>query len=354
MPSLKLSNPFRRGADRPSLKQRAASLKASAARLMGRKPAEAGADQGRRMMVAGSMAAVVAAPLPVLASAVIPMSEAGSHPDQALFDAETAYFAALDAETAAKAAHMETSAAYSAALGDLPTDLLFPAWAASATAHPGMPLWKYQIQRRMVDTQDGEIAYRWTANGLKRAIAALPEAFGRAGRTPHTIRELRALIPVAETYEARKAELQRRFGTAETMHAWSEAQTSKRQAMMTIAGAVAATPAGLAVKVRQMSEGDTWHKKGIGWEGLFRSAALIAGVTLVDPDASYDAAGWVQAWEALGGRALPGKPGFPPNFHCPRTTSPEHAALIKPEITRLIAELDDHRRIIERHVQGRG
>ncbi|WP_264051694.1 hypothetical protein [Methylobacterium flocculans] len=40
MPSLKLSNPFRRGANRPSLKQRAANLKASAARVMKRKPAD--------------------------------------------------------------------------------------------------------------------------------------------------------------------------------------------------------------------------------------------------------------------------------------------------------------------------
>lgn len=41
MPSLKLSNPFRRGADRPSLKQRAASLKASAARVMKRRSVNA-------------------------------------------------------------------------------------------------------------------------------------------------------------------------------------------------------------------------------------------------------------------------------------------------------------------------
>ena len=40
VPSLKLSNPFRRGADRPSLKERAASLKATAARGMTRKPAD--------------------------------------------------------------------------------------------------------------------------------------------------------------------------------------------------------------------------------------------------------------------------------------------------------------------------
>lgn len=37
MPSLKLSNPFRRGADRPSLRERAAALKATAGRVMLRK-----------------------------------------------------------------------------------------------------------------------------------------------------------------------------------------------------------------------------------------------------------------------------------------------------------------------------
>ncbi|KQQ37532.1 hypothetical protein ASF58_23475 [Methylobacterium sp. Leaf125] len=40
MPSLKLSNPFRRGTDRPSLKERAATLRATASRAMSRKPAD--------------------------------------------------------------------------------------------------------------------------------------------------------------------------------------------------------------------------------------------------------------------------------------------------------------------------
>lgn len=40
MPSLKLSNPFRRGADRPPLKERAASLRATAARVMTGKQAD--------------------------------------------------------------------------------------------------------------------------------------------------------------------------------------------------------------------------------------------------------------------------------------------------------------------------
>ena len=96
-----------------------------------------------------------------------------------------------------------------------------------------------------------------------------------------------------------------------------------------------------------------WHKMGGSWGALLQSAALVSGVTLLDPYADYDAAGWVQTWEALGGRALKGDPGFPPNFHCPRCASPEHAAAIKSEITRLIAELEANRPAIERYVQGR-
>ena len=352
MPSLKLSNPFRRGIDRPSLKQRAVSLKATASRLMRRKPDEASADQGRRMMVAGSMAAVVAAPLPVLASAALPVAIAGPHPDQALLDAEAAYLTAQEAERMARAAYSEAYAAYSAALGDLPVELYLPAWVASATTHPGMPLWKYQIQRRMVDSPSAAFAYRWTANGLKKTIAALPEAFGRAGRTPHIIRELRALIPAAEAYEARQAQLQRRFGTVEAMRKWKEAQIATRQARNLIGEAVAVTPAGLAVKVRRATEGD-WYKMDRALGGLIQSAALVAGVALVDPHADYDVAGWVQAWKAIGGRALKGEPGFPANFHCPRGTSGEHAAALKAETTRLIVQLEENREAIERHVQGR-
>lgn len=44
MPSLKLSNPFRRGTDRPSLKERAATLKATAGRVMSAPTLETAAE----------------------------------------------------------------------------------------------------------------------------------------------------------------------------------------------------------------------------------------------------------------------------------------------------------------------
>lgn len=352
MPSLKLSNPFRRGADRPSLKQRAASLKASAARLMGRKTAGADADQGRRMMVAGSMAAAVAAPLPVLAGVSIPASEAAPHPDQSLFDAEAAYLAARETEIAAKAAHSRAYAAYTVALGDLPVSLIAPSWVLSATAHPGMPLGKDRIRFQIADASDGALTYRWTVEGLKRTIAALPRAFGKAGTTPKLIRHLRALLPAVEAYEARMSELATRFGTADARHWWTEAQTATRQARNRITEIVAVSPAGLAVKVRQATEGD-WHKTDRVMGGLIRSAALVSGVALVHPSDDYDAAGWVKAWEAIGGRALKSEPWFPPSFHCPVGLSGEGGAALKAETTRLIAELEEHREAIERHVQSR-
>ncbi|TXN63520.1 hypothetical protein FV230_19925 [Methylobacterium sp. WL6] len=50
MPSLRLSNPFRRGAERPSLKERAAALRETADRVM-RRPA-VGDDLGGHASVA--------------------------------------------------------------------------------------------------------------------------------------------------------------------------------------------------------------------------------------------------------------------------------------------------------------
>ncbi|MCJ2036415.1 hypothetical protein [Methylobacterium sp. J-068] len=351
MPSLKLSNPFRRGADRPSLKDRAASLKATAARLMGRKPDEA--DQSRRMMVAGSMAAAVAAPLPVLAMAVMPAEAAGLHPDQALLDAEAVYMAARDAEDAAKADHSRAYAAYEAALGELPLALVAPTWVLVDTAHPGMPLGKEGIRLQIADVPGDTILYRWTIESLHRAIAAMPRVYGRAGTTPKAIRVLRDVLPEAEAYEARMAEARTRFGLSDTRRRWTEAQTATRLARNVIAEAVAVTPAGLAVKVRQATEGE-WQKTDRLTGGLIQSAAFVAGVGLVDPSADYDAAGWVQAWEAIGGKALRDKAGFAPNFHCPPGTSGEDGAALKVETTRLIAELEEHRDAIERHVKGRG
>ncbi|MCJ2079857.1 hypothetical protein [Methylobacterium sp. J-090] len=352
MPSLKLSNPFRRGGDRPSLKERAANLKAAAGRIMRRKPGEAGADQGRRMVVAGSVASAVTVPLPALASACLPVGTTAPHPDQALFDAETAYLAARDSEHAAQAEHSHAYAAYEAALGELPAPLVAPEWALVETAHPGMRLGRDRIRFQITGGADEEIVYRWTVEGLNRAIAALPRAFGRAGTTPMRIRALRTLVPIAEAYEARMAEAKDRFHTVDLGRRRKEAGAATRQARNIIAEAVAITPAGLAVKVRRVVGGD-WYKADRAWDGLLRSAASVSGVALADPFSGYDAAGCVQAWEAIGGRVLQGEPGFSANFHCPRSTSGEHADALRAETTRLIAELDEHRDAIEHHVRGR-
>ncbi|MCJ2045596.1 hypothetical protein MKK58_13785 [Methylobacterium sp. J-078] len=350
MPSLKLSNPFRRRADRPSLKDRAASLKASAARLMGRKPDEA--DQGRRTMVAGSMAVAIAAPLPVLAGAILPPSASSPHPDQSLLDAEVAYVAARNAERDAKADHSRAYAAYEAALGELPRALVAPTWVLVDTAHPGMPLGTERIRLQIADAPGDVVVYRWTVESLHRAIAAMPRVYGRAGTTPKAIRVLRDILPIAEEYEARMAEARAEFGLADTRRRWTEAQTATRLARNLISEAAAVTPAGLAVKVRQATEGE-WQKTDRLTGGLIQSAALVAGVTLIDSNASYDAAGWVQAWEAIGGKALRDEAGFAPSFHCPFGTSGEDGAALKAETTRLIAELEEHRIAIERHVKGR-
>lgn len=90
-----MRNPFarlvRHDDANPTLRQRVAALKASAARIMRREPVTADADQGRRTVMVGSLAVAAAMPLPVLAfqaMAAPALAPILPHPDQALFDAE--------------------------------------------------------------------------------------------------------------------------------------------------------------------------------------------------------------------------------------------------------------------------
>jgi len=342
---------FRQGAPRPSLKERAASLKAMAARLVKRQSGEITADQGRRMMVVGSVAAAVGAPLPVLAGAALPVAE--PHPDQALFDAETAYLAAREAEIAAQEASSRAWDAYWIVVGDLPLVLVAPRWARSDTAHPNMPLRREGVYLAGALTPDRERVAIWTAKSLRRTISAMPRIYGRAGTTPKIIRSLRAILPVAEAYEARMADANARFGVREAQDKTDDAREAVRLSRCIIREAMATTPAGLAVKVRQVAEGD-WLKADNAVGGLIRSAALVAGVPLIHPSADFDAAGWVTAWEGIGGRALKGEPGSGPNFYCPLNVAPERAAVVNGELTRLIRLLEEHRDAISRYVQARG
>ena len=109
--------------ERPSLKERAADLKAGLARLTGRSEPET----TRRAVVVGSLASAV--PLPALA---LPTSarEAEPHPDQGLLDAEAECIRIEAAADAAGKAAGIAHEAFRATLGPFPADLLMTPWEA--------------------------------------------------------------------------------------------------------------------------------------------------------------------------------------------------------------------------------
>ena len=109
-----LKNLIRRDAERPSLRERAADLRASLS---------------RRTIMTASLAAAV--PLPALAMPAL-NPKAAPHPDRALLDAEAE---CIRAEAAADAAEKASAAAYKAfraALGPIPADLLMTPWEAAS------------------------------------------------------------------------------------------------------------------------------------------------------------------------------------------------------------------------------
>ena len=129
-----MRDPFTRIAEndapKPTLRGRAATLKATAARVMRGKPLETEADQGRRSVVKGSLV-VAAIPLPVLASQAMAApapTPALPHPNQALFDAEAEVSRTKAALEAAEKAAGKAYRTLWDTLGPCPVALIVKPW----------------------------------------------------------------------------------------------------------------------------------------------------------------------------------------------------------------------------------
>ena len=175
---------FRRDPDAPTIRERAASLKAKAARFISHKPAEA--DPQRRAMMATGLAAAVTAPLPALAAPII---RNPAHPDRALFEAHAAHERAEAVCAEAKAANAAAWRAYAAALSPCPEPLLLTPWERRhiAGSIPVPPFGFVSTERVDHPAENGRAQREaaWTEKGLRAVIAKAPGALGPAGRTPH-------------------------------------------------------------------------------------------------------------------------------------------------------------------------
>lgn len=306
-----LRNLVRRPAERPTLKERTAMLKAGLARLVRRPVRAEEADQGRRSVMVASVAAAM--PLPALtysaaASASVPAVPAllpGLHPDRALLDAEAALFRALDAEQVAKQAASHAWGLIEEVLRQFPAALVPSEWEAALVQHftsKGL-LSGYASLHQVPQwsrADDDQVWQRvWTGKTLRTLIAHAVPVLGQGGQTPHRIKRWRELLPMADAFDARVAcvrSLSNYEQLRDESHAAAATISDLRYALSRM---VATTPEGLAVHVRLLAASDRSRRK-TEFEPLLLSAAALTGTDLHLP--YFDVPEWVAAWERSGGR----------------------------------------------------
>lgn len=124
-------------------------------------------------------------------------------------------------------------------------------------------------------------------------------AFGRGGQTPHLVRHWKGLLPMAETWDARRADLRLRFRCRELSEAYSAAEKAQRQAALRVHQIPATTVDGLAVHTRRLAS-TAWYEGNTTYTALLLSAAAITGVPLRQSD--FDVPAWMAAWARIGAR----------------------------------------------------
>lgn len=336
---------LRRLVERPSLKERAADLKAGLARLTGRSEQET----TRRAVMVGTLAAAV--PLPALALAVPGETPTEPHLDQALLDAEAEYLRATAARDAANQASRDASSAFKGAFGSYPEELFLEGWErqllTGITRHPviGRVLIQYEWREHCTNAPDPV----WTAEGLRCVIRNAVPAFGRGGQTPHMVRHWKGLLPLAETWDGRRADLKLRFRCRELSDAAMAAEKVANRAALRVHRIPATTVEGLAVHTRRLAS-TAWYEGNSTYTALLLSAAAITGVTLRQSD--FDVPSWLAAWERIGGKVEWRADSEEWAYICPPVPMDAPRAL-KDEVRRLTEERGSNSAVIYRWLEAR-
>lgn len=279
-----------RDATELSLRDRAAALRATAARTFRRESLDqAGAE--RRVLIAGSLAAAV--PLPVLAMIVGPTSSIS--PDTDLLAAGDRYFRAIEQDDGAREAYGEAWGRVYPVLQSCPSSLLitrdekyavlggwrWPSLLGKNPRHIG-------IRREDAGTPraDDLVGEAWTVPLLREAIRQAVSLLGQGGQTPHRIRRWRQLLPVAEGFDAEMDAIKATTGLEALSQARRTAEKELSEARLALHGMVATTPEGLAVLTRLIGS-YPWKDFGCGMPNLLLSAANVSGVDLADLEHPY-------------------------------------------------------------------
>jgi hypothetical protein len=270
---LSLKNLIRRDPESPSLRDRAATLRDSLS---------------RRTVIAGTVAAAV--PLPAIAAPVV-MAPAQRHPDADLLALGERWLQARSAQDDA----ME---AWEAAWGQVYAVLITcpPALFIGREEHRRvLGGWRWPtllgVNVRHIalnwDTAQKTTHQAWTGEALRIAIARAVPMLGRGGTTPGRIRSWKALLPIADAFDARveAAEAATNFRRVECERRDTENQL--RALSREITDCVATTPEGMAALVRVIGC-YPWKDTGGAWPNLLVSAANVAGINPASLNHEHD------------------------------------------------------------------
>ena len=302
----------------------------------------------RRSVIAGLLSA--AAPAPALALACHGQNEVFGHPDQALLDAETELQRLTDiAKEADRASDLASDCMWKA-LGRCPDELILSQDELGTYVNPMRRRCVGNIRLQWVrDDGDGWGPQAWTAPDLRTAISTAVDVHGRAGRTPHTIRRYRALLPIAEDFDRRRRECEDRFWVKELSDARRDAENARSLAERRLNAFTASTLDGLAVITRHVGTFG-WEKMPSAWISLLLSAAEITGTDLGIPD--FDVRRWASELEAVGGRIC--RPSRYSTGGIQYPVDDTHSMEVRETIARLSQEHQDHKIQIRLFVERDG
>ncbi|MCJ2124074.1 hypothetical protein [Methylobacterium sp. J-077] len=264
---------IRRDAERPSLRERAAELRGTLS---------------RRTVVAGSLA--VAAPLPAI-SAPIVATPAQPHPDAALVALGERWLQARAAQDEAMEAWGVAYRQVYAVIKTCPPEL----FSTRDERFQVLGGWRWptllgvNLRHVALDwgTPESHTEQAWTGEALRIAIARAVPMLGRGGKTPGRIRRWKAMLPIADAFDARVEAVEAATDRRRLERERRAAEDAFRDLNREVGQHVATTPEGMAALVRVISR-YPWKDTGGAWPNLLRSAANVAGIDPASLDHEND------------------------------------------------------------------
>lgn len=270
----------------PSFENPAMSIRTSFQKLIRRDPtaslreraAGLRASLSRRTVVAGSIAAAV--PLPAIAVPVV-MAPDQPHPDADLLALSERWLKTRSALDEGMEAWSIAWRQVYAVRQTCPLDLLI----THEERFKVLGGWCWPtalgVNVRHVAGLDGVptdcVQQAWTGEALRIAIARAVPTLGRGGKTPGRIHRWKAMLPIADAFDARMEAIEAATDHRRLERAFRAAEDELRDLSREIRQRVATTPEGMAAVVRVIGR-YPWKDTGGAWPNLLLSAANVAGI----------------------------------------------------------------------------